>query len=211
MRDPVPRRARGSSAIARAARFFMPPETSDGSLSIASSRPTSRSFARAIAWMAPTGSVVHSSSASSTFSPRVIPPKSAPSWNMTPNGGSPRSRSGGPWPATSISPPAARRARRGSASTSTFPSRFRREWRRSHRCRRGRSGPAEAPECILPPLRPQERPSVAGVIGGTSRGFGGLHRHRYRNDSLLTRCAPACKVERASSPPGEVDPRRLRP
>ena len=76
----------GSSASARAiaARFCMPPEISEGCFIACAPRPTSPSLARAMSSITSRGRSVNSSSGSRTFSSSVLPPKSAPSWYMTP-------------------------------------------------------------------------------------------------------------------------------
>ena len=133
------RSAAGSSAIARAmaARFFMPPEISDGQLCPRSLRARRARASRARSRRcASVGRSVHCSSGSATFSPTVIEPKSAPDWNITPNGGRPTSSVGR---ADALDADraghAASRGRSGSAAASTCRSRCRRGSRTRRRAR----------------------------------------------------------------------------
>ncbi len=77
----------GSSASARArpARFFMPPESSEGCFGAAvSSRPTIESFIEAISFISSWDMVVYSRNGTWIFSAIVWEENSAPSWNSTP-------------------------------------------------------------------------------------------------------------------------------
>jgi len=96
----------GSSAIARAmaARFFMPPDSSEGILSSVPWRPTMRSFASTMARTASSGSSVQVSRGRAMFSPTVIEPSSAPDWNITPKAGRPTSLDSGIEPSTLTMP-----------------------------------------------------------------------------------------------------------
>ena len=77
----------GSMARARArpARFFMPPETSPGNFFMWSSIPTMSAFARTMSRISFSVLRVCSRSGKAMLSNIVMEPKSAPSWNSTPN------------------------------------------------------------------------------------------------------------------------------
>ncbi len=74
-----------TSARARPARFFIPPEISPGSFFSAPCRPTRPSFSSTICLISRSGLRVCSRSGNATLSKTFIEPNSAPSWNRTPN------------------------------------------------------------------------------------------------------------------------------
>ncbi len=74
-----------TTALARAARRIIPPESSSGYLPSAPSSPTVRRILRTRSRISPSGRSVFSRSGNATFSKTVSESKSAPDWNSIPN------------------------------------------------------------------------------------------------------------------------------